>query len=318
VQPTRAAATGTLVELNYQEPPPAGKRTGRYINQADKGDCIDVHKPCTTMMYDGRALSPPATLETMGFSLEGWPTAVKNFKDDAEIEKGYYAEMRELIKKVSGADRVLIFDHTLRNTNNTNLNAGAGGSAAPVPRVHCDYTADGAPRRLMQFAKDGVWSYIRNRVLTEDDFKDLASRRFAFINVWRNIADTPVERSPLAVCDTNSVPASDHFLYELIFPDRVGENYSLSFSDKHKWYYYPRMVKDECLVFKVYDKAEDGPRFVFHTAFKDPLTTPDSPARESIEIRAIAFFDDPKKDADFHVTQRDRAHEAESMSDPGC
>ena len=31
-----------------------------------------------------------------------------------------------------------------------------------------------------------------------------------------------------------------------------------------KWYYYPKLTKDECLVFKVYDKKEDGPRFVFH------------------------------------------------------
>merc|ERR1712217_987451 len=75
-------------------------------------------------------------------------------------------------------------------------------------------------------------------------------------------------------------------------PDRVGENYSLKASEAHKWHYYPRMQKDECLVFKVYDKKEDGPRFTFHTAFDDPLTTKDSPARESIEVRAIAFFDD--------------------------
>ena len=39
--------------------------------------------------------------------------------------------------------------------------------------------------------------------------------------------------------------------YELIFPDRVGQNYSLKFSEEHKWYYYPKMKKEECLVFKV-------------------------------------------------------------------
>ena len=33
------------VLLNYQEPPPAGFRTGRYINQPDKGDVKDEHKP---------------------------------------------------------------------------------------------------------------------------------------------------------------------------------------------------------------------------------------------------------------------------------
>jgi hypothetical protein len=40
---------------------------------------------------------------------------------------------------------------------------------------------------------------------------------------------------------------------------------SLRHSEKHEWYYYPRMAAEECLVFKVYDKAEGVPRFVFHT-----------------------------------------------------
>ena len=59
------------------------------------------------------------------------------------------------------------------------------------------------------------------------------------------------------------VPDGDKFLYEIRFPDRTGENYSLRHNRSHKWSYYPRMTKDECLVFKVYDKKPDGTRFVF-------------------------------------------------------
>ena len=51
------------------------------------------------------------------------------------------------------------------------------------------------------------------------------------------------------------------------------------------------MMMDECLMFKVFDNKEDGPRFVFHTACEDPDTPEDAPPRKSIEIRAIAFFD---------------------------
>ena len=65
----------------------------------------------------------------------------------------------------------------------------------------------------------------------------------------------------------------------------------LRYNENHKWYYYPKMAKDECLVFKVYDKKEDGPRFVFHTAFDDPSSPPNAPPRKSIEVRTIAFFD---------------------------
>jgi hypothetical protein len=282
------------VDLNYGEETPAGKRNGRYINKADdKGDTHDIEKNIKTTMYNGRPLQSQIQLETYGFELQSYPTVVQDFHNNAEVEHIYYEEMRALVKKVSGAKSVLIFDHTVRSSGSTNLNASkVGDAAAPVPRVHCDYTAESAPRRLMQFAKTGVYSHIRKRNLTEEDIKDLASRRFAFINVWRSISDEPIEQKPLACCDTRTTPDKDHRLYELIFPDRVGENYSLKFSDAQKWYYFPRMVKDECLVFKVYDKKADGPRFTFHTAFEDPLTTASSPARKSIEIRSIAFFDD--------------------------
>merc|ERR1719465_122910 len=204
----------------------------------------------------------------MGFALKACPTKVADFRDDDEVVATYYEEMRELVKDASGAERVFIFDHTIRESGNTNLNAEAGGSAAPVPRVYCDYTATGAPRRLTQLGEAGIYSRLRGRMLTPEDVAELAQGRFAFINVWRSICDdAPVMQKPLAVCDENSVPDSDRFLYELRFPDRTGENYSLRASADHKWYYYPTMTKDETLVFKVYDKKEDGPRVVFHTAF---------------------------------------------------
>mmetsp|Transcript_5730 Transcript_5730/g.11258 ORF Transcript_5730/g.11258 Transcript_5730/m.11258 type:complete len:604 (+) Transcript_5730:71-1882(+) len=283
------------VMLNYQEPPPPGKFTGRYIEQPDQGDAVDVHVEAPVTMRDGRELVPPASLESIGFALKPWPTKVTNFADRDEVVATYYEEMRSLVKEASGAERVYTFDHTIRESGSTNLNATAGGSAAPVPRVHCDYTATGAPRRLSQLGKEGIYSKLRNRMLTEEDVAELAAGRFAFINVWRSIDDDfpCVMQKPLAVCDESSVPDDDRFLYQLRFPDRTGENYSLRHSSQHKWYYYTRQKKDECLVFKVYDKKQDGPRFVFHTAFEDPMTPADAPPRRSIEVRAIAFFDPP-------------------------
>lgn len=286
------------VTLNYGEEPPPGMRNGRYVDLSmDKGDCMDKDKHFKATMHNARALANPGSLHTTGFELQQWPTAVQDFRNQPEVEHVYYEEMRALIKRVSGADRVLIFDHTIRDTEQKSLNVSkSSDSAAPVLRVHCDYTAVSAPRRLMQFGRTGVYSHVRKRTLNEEDIKELATRHFAFINVWRNIREEPIERKPLAVCDCRSVPETDRFLYELVFPDRVGENYSLKHSENHKWFYYPRMTKDECLIFKVYDKKEDGSRFCFHTAFDDPLTKADSPGRTSLEIRAIAFWDNTDVD----------------------
>lgn len=208
------------------------------------------------------------------------------------VEGAYYDEMIALVKQATGADRVFVFDHTIRETGNTNLNAAEGGSAAPVPRVHCDYTADGAPRRLQQLVREGIFSRLKGRTLTQPEGDALAAGRFAFINVWRSIdAEHPVLQKPLAVADEASVSPTDRFKYELRFPDRTGENYSLRASAHHRWFYYPRMARDECLLFKVYDKKEEGARFVFHTAIDDPLEPPNAPPRKSIEVRTIAFFD---------------------------
>ena len=146
--------------LNYQLPPPAGKRTGRYIGEAvDKGDTVDENDPRQVDMLNGRQLPKAATLETTGFTLAKHDTAVTDFRDDAEVTSTYYEEMIALVKEASGADRVLIFDHTVRSSQSTSLNAlEKGATAAAVPRVHCDYTADSAPRRLAQLASDGIYS----------------------------------------------------------------------------------------------------------------------------------------------------------------
>jgi hypothetical protein len=261
---------------------------------------VDEHVEHEVLMHDARELEPGATLETVGFELRRWPTAVSDFEDDAEVSSTYYEEMIRLIKEASGAKRVFIFDHTCRESSNSNLNALPGGSAAPVPRVHCDYTAEGAPRRLVQLGADGIFSRVRGRMLSEEEVASLACSRYAFINCWRSTSEAgPVMQKPLAVCDEATVAEADKMLYSLLYPDRTGENYSLRFSADHGWYYFPRMTRDEVLLFKVFDKQVDGTtRFVFHTAFDEPNAPPGAPPRKSIEVRAIAFYGELPPDAD--------------------
>jgi hypothetical protein len=51
------------------------------------------------------------------------------------------------------------------------------------------------------------------------------------------------------------------------------------------------MTPDEALIFKVFDtNADAGVRFTAHSAFDDPNTPADARPRESIELRALAFF----------------------------
>jgi len=97
--------------------------------------------------------------------------------------------------------------------------------------------------------------------------------------------------APLAVCDAATVAVSDLVAQDLIYRDRTGEIYCLTYNPAHRWFYAPAMRRDEVLLLKCYDSLKDGrARFMPHTSFDDPTAPPDMLPRESIELRTLAFF----------------------------
>lgn len=223
---------------------------------------------------DGRPLLDQFGLDISGFTLVEHPVAVRDFFDEAEVKGVYYPEVEALVKKVSGAKRVVVFDHTLRSGD-------AGEREArlvrePVLSAHNDYTEWSGPNRV--------------REVLPAEAERLLAGRFAIIQVWRAIA-RPIVSNPLAIADARSVAPEDLLVAERRYPHRVGQTYRLKYSPSHRWYYFPRMRRDEALVFKVYDSATDGrARFTPHTSFDDPATPPDAWPRQSIEARTLAFF----------------------------
>ena len=203
-----------------------------------------------------------------GFRFVPHDTKVADFFDEAEVRSTYYAEMEALIKAESGAKRVVVFDHTLR-TADEDLRAQAKIREV-VRRVHNDYTEWSAPQRV--------------RDILPDEADALLQRRFAIIQVWRPIRH-PVETYPLAMCDAASLSFDDMVISERRYPNRVGQTYAITYNPAHDWYWFPRMRRDEAIVFKVFDSATDGrARWSAHTAFDDPTTPPQARPRESIEI----------------------------------
>jgi glutathione S-transferase len=224
------------------------------------------------------------------------------FQDDARVKAEYYPLMEEAVRKALESEaqpkkvaKVIVFDHTLRTSEVQKLNVlgESTAQAGAVVRVHCDYTAESAPLRLRQLAKTG--SYTGAKLDSAEVDELLASgRRFAFINVWRSLDEqNPVQTKPLAVCDYASLQPSEEFLlYELVYKERVGENYSLAARQGHRWYYYSGMRYDECLVFKVYDRRADKAPFAFHTAFQDENQPANAVPRRSVEARCVVIFED--------------------------
>jgi hypothetical protein len=230
--------------------------------------------PRRVTIRNGRPHAGHFVIEQDGFRFVRHDTQMRDFFDEDEVRRVYYREMEDLIKAESGASRVVVFDHTLR-TADDELREKARIREV-VRRVHNDYTEWSGPQRV--------------RDLLPDEADDLLRRRFAIVQVWRPIR-LPVESFPLAICDARTLSTDDLIVSERRYPNRIGQTYAIRYNPQHQWYWFPRMRREEALVFKVYDSMKDGrARWTAHTAFDDPSSPPNARPRESIEIRTLAFF----------------------------
>jgi len=230
--------------------------------------------PRRVVIHNGRPHAGEFELEREGFRFVRHDTKVADFFNEEEVRRTYYPEMEALVQAESGAKRVVIFDHTLRTADEAQR--AQRKIREVVPRVHNDYTEWSAPQRV--------------RDILPDEADELLRRRFAIVQVWRPIR-LPVESFPLAICDARSVSDDDLVVSERRYPNRVGQTYAITYNPAHKWFWFPRMRREEAIVFKVFDSLKDGrARWTAHTAFDDPTSPPDARPRESIEIRTLAFF----------------------------
>ena len=225
---------------------------------------------------NGRPLRESFDLDTHGFVFVGHPTRVADFTDEGERARIYDPEVQALICEHSGASHVVVFDHTVRVTDDESQRVA--GARPTVKGVHNDYTEASAPRRLREIVGD-------------EEADRRLQKRWAIIQVWRPIRGT-VLIDPLGICDGRSIPRKGFIRVERRYKYRTGEVYHIAHDPSHVWYYFPRMERNEALVFKVFDSdAHVSSRFTAHSAFDDPATPPNAPPRESIETRAFAFWD---------------------------
>jgi hypothetical protein len=220
-------------------------------------------------------------LDREGFMLAAQASAVRDFYDDGEIAAVYEPEVEALVRRVTGAARVEIFDHTRRAA--ALAVQQARGIREPASIVHNDYTARSGPRRLRDH-------FAASSPGAPEEAEALLGRRFAIVNVWRSIGGR-VLSAPLALCDAASVAPGDLVPVERRARDRIGEIQQAAYNPAHRWYYFPEMAPDEALLIKTYDSATDGrARFTIHTSFEDPAAPVDAPPRESLETRCFVFF----------------------------
>ena len=262
-------------ELNYLEPMAEKPRTLAYDPAEGEARTNAAYAPHRVEISNLRAARIAPTLDREGFALVRRRSAVSGFTDEDEVRRVYYPESARIIQEATGADRVVIFDHTIRRRIAGAVDRAAGTPRQPVARVHVDHTEHSGPQRVRDLMGDEAEALLRGRV--------------EIVNLWRPIRG-PLEDAPLAMCDARSVAPEELVASDLVYRDRSGETYGVLFNPRHRWSYVPAMREDEALLLKVYDSARDGQaRFSPHTAFEDPTAPDHKLPRESIEVRALVF-----------------------------
>jgi hypothetical protein len=236
---------------------------------------VGNYRDFTVRVHDARPIASEMSLDKQAIKLVDHETRIADFYDKASVEGAYYAEVEALLKKETGAAKVVIFDHTIRTADR----GVERGYRVPVRSVHCDYTERSGPQRVRD-------------LLPADEAEQRLKKRFAQFNVWRSIAHDPVEMLPLGLVDAQSIAPRDLAVCDLVYADRTGEIYQGVHNPDHRWIYFPRMTRNEAVLIKNYDSLKDGrARFSLHSAFDDPTAPANPKPRQSIEVRALAFFD---------------------------
>jgi len=262
--PVNYLADLSIKPVTYNPPPGTGlaRRVGNY-------------RDFKVRIHDARPIAADLSLDRQAFILTHHDTEVCDFYDKEELRTRYEAEVEALIRRETGASKVVVFDHTIRTADR----AVERGHRTPVRSVHNDYTDRSGPQRVLD-------------LLPADEAEARLSKRFAEYNVWRNIAHDPVEMAPLGLVDSESIAPRDLAVCDLIYTDRTGEIYQGVYNADHCWYYFPHMARDEAIIIKCYDSLKDGrARFSLHSAFDDPTSPANAKPRQSIETRTLAFFD---------------------------
>ncbi|KAI1373896.1 hypothetical protein F4677DRAFT_427571 [Hypoxylon crocopeplum] len=238
------------------------------------------HIPQPVVVRDVTGEEENYTLDGQGFQFlrhASKLSGLDDFQNEDLVKAEYYPESIQLLKDITGASRIFIFDHKTRcgPSNWHKLGKGNRSSRGPLLRAHVDQSYAGAELVLRRWFPD--------------EADELVKRRYQIINIWRPIK--PILKDPLTVADATTIADADLLAASIIYPADRDETWTIKPRAAHRWYFKYAQRPDEVLLIKCFDSDGAVPaRRAPHSAFENPAEA-GREARESIETRALVFYD---------------------------
>ncbi|KAI0393388.1 hypothetical protein F5Y17DRAFT_432614 [Xylariaceae sp. FL0594] len=289
-----------------------------------------VSRPVHNLRVEAAKEGAEFGTDVSGFTTFHWPSREKDFVDDSAVRGAYYEDVEALLRAdcerlpsnnnnigvKNKVKKVVIFDHTIRRRD-------PDAPRGPVQQVHVDQTAAAAVARVRRHlppdeAEDLLKNHRFQLINVWRPIGHAASDHPLAVVDWRTTSPrdfVPVDllypKRPDSVLDDDgddrgreakALRADDPFSTEGY--EVRGETMGVAASENHRFYYVKDMTPDEVLLLKCYDswgEGEPGDRNrgermriavrTPHTAFVDPDTPADAKPRQSIEVRALVFYE---------------------------
>ncbi|RKF22579.1 hypothetical protein D6851_05000 [Altericroceibacterium spongiae] len=227
---------------------------------------------------DARSLAEPPQLDQNGFELFTMPSVITDWRDTDRVNALHPDEIAAFVKKITGADEVLVTGPPILRWGERSKEAGTRNNSYAARLVH----------------SDSYFTAAKEQTIENNPRPDCKVKRCAHHNVWRTFSGPPID-VPLTICDAQSVSDDDVIEASAAF-DVDGKviwrlpSMNFRYSPGHRWYYFSGMTPDEVLVFKRWDTDAGRARYVPHTAFTDPSVGETSEPRASVEMRTFAYW----------------------------
>lgn len=282
-------------EISYLAP-------GSFINRRFVAPGIEVntgsYEKHRVTICDARGIKDRFDLDTQGFVLADHRSAVADFFDKEEVDAVYPGEVTQVVRDLTGADRVALRGWMIRTSGDLERRqrkvvgyTHQGGVQPPASEAHVDYMPERAEAMAATIYKESF-----------PDAKPYS--RFIASSLWRVFSEPPHDW-PLALCDGRSVGADEGTPNALIIVDEIPDREAMladlweektvvtaaifRFNPEHRWWYFSNMQRDEVVLLKFHDSDGSKTMRVPHTAFAD-TSFADCHPRQSIEVRTFAYF----------------------------